>query len=406
MSPLTYTVRDQKGSLIRGDSDIRTKEELARGLQAKGFVVISIEEKKGAAAPLRTRKRLHKGVRLDDLTLFARQLAILLESGVAILKAIDVLGNQLESRVLLIICKKIEEDLKTGFSLHEALAKHPKIFSQLWVDLVEMGEATGQLAPVLKKLADYLEAMSSLKKKVISASIYPMMLIAVSFAAIFIFMYKVIPVFAEIYKGFGKLPFLTQMVLNFSNALSKNIVNILIVVVVTVFIVKRYINTEKGRKQFDSLLLKMPVGGSLFLSLAVERFATSLGMMLKGGISIVHALEVSIKSTGNKVVEEALEMVKANVIEGKTIAAPLAETGIFPPLVTQMINVGEESGKLAQLLEEVSKFYGEEISTKITRFVALLEPVILVVMGVVIGTLVAAMYLPIFSLATTAAGGR
>ena len=173
-----------------------------------------------------------------------------------------------------------------------------------------------------------------------------------------------------------------------------------------VFAFRKYINTEKGRKQFDGLLLKIPVGGNLFLSLAVERFATSLGMMLKGGISIVHALEVSIKSTGNKVVEEALEIVKASVIEGKTIAAPLAETGIFPPLVTQMINVGEESGKLAQLLEEVSKFYAEEISAKITRFVALLEPVILVVMGVVIGTLVAAMYLPIFSLASTAASSH
>jgi len=406
MSPLTYIVRDQKGSLIHGDSDLRTKEELARGLQAKGFTVISIDEKKKAAAPLQAKTKLHNKVKLDDLTIFARQMAILLESGVAILKTVNVLSSQVESRVLRITCKKIEEDLKAGFSLKDALAKYPKIFSQLWIDLVEMGETTGQLAPVLKKLADYLEAMSALKKKVISASIYPIVLIMVSLAAIFIFMYKVIPIFAGIYKGFGKLPFLTQMVLNISNALSRNIINILIGVAIASFVFRKYVSTEKGHKRFDSFLLKIPVGGSLFLSLAIERFATSLSMMLKGGISIIHALEVSIKSTGNKRIEESLEIVKASVIEGKTIAAPLAETGIFPPLVTQMINVGEESGKLAQLLEEVSKFYAEDITTKITRLVALLEPAILVVMGVVIGTLVAAMYLPIFSLATTAAGGH
>lgn len=405
MPILTYSARDQKGNLVRGDSEARTKEELARSLQAKGYVVVSIEQKKEALRPVKAKKKLHRNVRIDDLTIFARQLAVLLEAGVPILKAINILEQQVESQSLLKACKSIEEELKSGISLKEAIAKHPKIFSQMWIDLIETGEATGQLAFVLQKLADYFEQVWALRKKVTSALIYPLVLIVMAIAAILIFMYKVIPIFAAIYKGFGQLPFLTRVVIGFSDFLTKNIFKMIIGVGLLVFIITKYVKTAKGRKQLDILKLKLPVAGSLFLSIAVERFATSLGMMLKGGVSIVHALEIAIKSTGNKMIEEALEKVKVNVIQGKSISLNMMEIGIFPPLVTQMINVGEESGRLSQLLDEVSKFYIEDISTKVTRLVSLLEPAILVIMGVVIGVLVIAMYLPIFSLATTAGGG-
>ena len=405
MPIFTYIVRDQKGNPVKGSLESRTKEELIRSLQTKGLTVVSIGEKDKVGLLPKARRKLHKGVSLDDLTLFARQMAVLLESGVTILKAINVLTQQIESAALLQACKKIEEDLKTGISLKDALTKHPKIFSQMWLDLVETGEATGQLTFVLRELANYLEEIRALRKKIVSALIYPAVLILVSIVAIFIFMYRVIPVFAGIYRGFGKLPFLTKTVITLSDALTRNIFKLVILFTALGFGFHKYIRTENGRRRFDRFKLGFPVGGNIVLSIAIERFATSLGMLLKGGISIVHALEIAIKSTDNKVIEESLEKVRTSVIQGKPISVPMAETGIFPPLVTQMIGVGEESGKLAQLLNEISKFYAEDISTKVTRLVALFEPALLVVLGLIIGTLVIAMYLPVFQMATSVGGG-
>ncbi len=402
MPSLAYSVRDQKGKLVQGSSNVRTKEELVRSLQGKGLTVISIiEEKDEGAAPVKARKRIHKKVKLDDLIIFARQIAILLESGVTILKAINILSQQLESAGLLNTCKQIEGDLKTGISLRSAMAKHPRVFSPLWLDLVETGEATGQLSFVLRRVADYFEEVRTLRKKIISALIYPIILIVVSIAAIFIFMYKVIPVFAGIYKGFGKLPGLTSAVITLSEFLTRNFFIIVIFLAIIGFAFRKYINTENGRRWFDNFKLRLPILGDLFLSIAIERFTMSLGMMLKGGVSIIHALELAIRSTSNKIVEAALERVRLDVIEGKTISSRMAQMDIFPPLVTQMINVGEESGRLAQLLDEVAKFYAEDISTKLTVLMTLFEPVLLIIMGFIIGTLVVAMYLPIFAMATT-----
>ncbi|MBI4335380.1 MAG: type II secretion system F family protein [Candidatus Omnitrophica bacterium] len=405
MPHFAFSARDEKGELIHGDAEAGAPEDLARSLQTKGLTVVSIEEKKKAARMAKGKRRLHKGAKIGDLIIFARQLAILLDSGVPILRAISVLGQQVESTALLGACLQIEEDLKAGSSLRDAVAKHPKIFSQMWRDLIETGEATGQLSPVLKRLADYLDEIWELQKKVVSAMVYPAVLICVAIGAILVFMYRVIPIFAGIYKGFGKLPLLTQIVIDASNGLSKNFFNLMAGGAIAVFLFRRYVRTEKGTRWFDALKLKIPVAGGLFLSMAIERFTTALGMMLKGGISIIHALDTAIKSSSNKVVEGALEKVKASVLQGRSISLPMVETGIFPPLVTQMISVGEESGRLPQLLDEVSKYYTQDISTKVTRLVALFEPAILVVMGGVIGILVTAMYLPIFTMASAVGGG-
>lgn len=404
MPLLTYAARDQKGNLIRGDSEARTKEELVRALQARGLLVVSVEEAKAPMARKKKPRRLHKKVRIDDLIIFARQLSVLLEAGVPILRAMRVLIEQVSSKVLRDACKNIDGDLRAGSSLKDAISKYPRIFSQMWADLVETGEATGQLAFVLKKLADYLNEIWSLQKKVIAALIYPAILILVAFAAILIFMYKVIPVFAGIYKGIGKLPALTQAVIDISGGITNHFLKIVIGAAAAIFILRKYVKTEKGKRRLDALKLRMPIAGPLFISVTIERFATSLAMMLKGGVSIVHALEIAVKSAGNVVIEEALEKVRLSVLQGKPISAPMADSGYFPPMVTQMIAVGEESGRLAQLLEEVSKFYIEDIGNKVTKLVSLLEPAILVVMGGVIGVLVAAMYLPIFSMSSAVSG--
>jgi len=405
MSIFTYSVRDQIGQLIKGSSEAKTKEELIRSLQVKGLTVISMAEGLKGTKRAKTRRKVHKKVNLDDLTLFARQLAVLLESGVTILRAITVLTQQIESELLLEACEKVEIDLKTGVSLRDAIAEHPKVFSQMWLDLIETGEATGQLAFVLRELADYLEEMRALRKKIISALIYPAVLIVVSVFAIFIFMYKVIPIFSGIYKGLGEMPALTRAVIGFSDFLTNHILKVIILAAILGFALRKYVKTQNGRKQFDRFKLKIPIVGDIIQSVAIERFARSLGMLLKGGISIIHALDIAIKSTANRVMEESLEKQKISVMEGKPISVPLAQMGIFPPLVSQMIAVGEESGKLAQLLDEVSKFYAEDISTKVSRLVTLFEPALLVIMGLAIGTLVVAMYMPIFKMATSFGGG-
>lgn len=406
MPIFVYSVRDSKGKLIQSTGETSTKEELIRVLQARGLTIISVEEAKGAAGVKTKQHKLHRSLRLDDLMIFGRQMAVLLEAGVPVLKAISVMTQQVESVKLLAACKKIEEDVRAGISLKDSVSKHPRVFSQLWVDLIETGEETGQLVFVLREIASYLEALSTLRKKVISALIYPAVLIAVSIFAIFIFMYRVIPIFAGIYKNFGaELPGLTRAVITLSTAMQKHLFTGVIVTAALVFLLNKYIKTETGRRQFDSLKLRLPVLGDLFRSIAVERFAMSLSMLLKGGISIVRALEVSGRATANKIIEEALERVKVEVIQGKAMSGLLMEIGIFPPLVTHMIRVGEESGKLAQLLDEVCKFYADDISIKITRMINLFEPAVLVIMGGVIGLLVAAMYLPIFKMASAMGGG-
>ncbi|MCX5715949.1 MAG: type II secretion system F family protein [Candidatus Omnitrophica bacterium] len=406
MPKFEYSVRDTRRKLIESTGETNTKEELVRVLHAKGMTIITLDELKKVGPAGVKRRRLHRKVKLDDLTIFARQMAVLLESGVPVLKALSVMSDQVESSGLLAACKKMEEDVKSGVSLKDAVAKHPRIFSTLWVDLIETGEETGQLVFVLREIASYLDTINSLRKRVISALIYPAVLIAVSILAIFIFVYKVIPIFAGIYKSFGgQLPALTQAVINLSDALQKHLFKGLIVMGGCIFVLARHIKTDAGRKQFDGLKLRLPVLGGLFRSIAVERFTISLSMLIKGGISIVRALEVSARATANKVIEEALDKVKIEVIQGKAMSGPMTELGIFPPLVTHMIGVGEESGRIAQLLDEIAKFYADDISVKITRMINLFEPAVLVIMGGVIGTLVAAMYLPIFKMASIVGGG-
>ena len=202
MPLFSYAIRDQKGKLISGTSEVRSKEELVRALQVKGFIVVSVEERQQVAAgPVKQRQKLHRKAKIEDLVIFARQISVLLESGVSILKAINVVKQQATSLTLLNVCRKIEEDLKTGISLRDAIAHHPAVFTQIWVDLIETGEATGQLSTVLQKLSDYFEEIASLRKKIVSALVYPMVLFCVAVAAVLIFMYKVIPVFAGIYKA-------------------------------------------------------------------------------------------------------------------------------------------------------------------------------------------------------------
>jgi type IV pilus assembly protein PilC len=397
-----YVARDKAGKLINETKETTSEEELVSGLQAQGLLVISVS----LAPEIKTIKRLdlrryHSGVKPSDLIMFSRELATLLGSGVTLIKSLDILCKQIESKILLRTVEQIKKDVEGGYTFQNALKKHDKVFSSFWINLVETGEASGHLPSSLEQVATYLEDSAELKRKVVSALIYPAILVVVATGAIAIFLLKIIPIFTDIFKGFNvELPVLTQIVVNVSNVVRKYFFAVVGILIVLVFIIKKYISTETGKWQFDEITLKMPVVGSLVREISTERFASGLGTLIKSGVPILHALEITEKTAGNKVMEKALREVKTAVKEGKGMGQTMQASNLFSPLVVQMIMVGEEIGELGKMLDRISVFYKGRVNTFISRFTTMFEPIILVFMGMIVGIIVIAMFMPIFSISS------
>jgi type IV pilus assembly protein PilC len=397
-----YVARDKAGKLINETKETTSEEELVSGLQAQGLLVISVS----LAPEIKTIKRLdlrryHSGVKPSDLIMFSRELATLLGSGVTLIKSLDILCKQIESKILLRTVEQIKKDVEGGYTFQNALKKHDKVFSSFWINLVETGEASGHLPSSLEQVASYLEDSAELKRKLISALIYPVILVVVATGAIAIFLLKIIPVFIDIFKGFNvELPVLTQIVVNISNIVRKYFFAVIGFLILLIFIIKKYISTETGRWQFDEIVLKMPVLGTLIREISTERFASGLGTLIKSGVPILHALEITEKIAGNKVMEKALREVKTAVKEGKGMGQTMQSSNLFSPLVVQMIIVGEEIGELGKMLDRISVFYKGRVNTFISRFTTMFEPIILVFMGIVVGIIVIAMFMPIFSISS------
>ena len=396
-----YVARDRAGKLIDEVIEIASEEELVNGLQAKGLLIISV----GSAPEVKSKKRMmrkyHSGIKPQDLIMFSRELATLLGSGVTLIKSLDILCKQIESQTLLRAVEQIKKDVEGGYTFQNALKKHDKIFSTFWINLVETGEASGHLPTSLDQVAIYLEESNELKRKIVSALVYPMILVGVATAAIAIFLLKIVPIFADIFKGFDtKLPVLTQAVVAASNIVKRYFLIVIGVVVALIFLIRKYISTESGRWKFDELKLKLPIIGPLMHEIATERFASGLGTLIKSGVPILHALEISEKTAGNKVIEKALRDVKIAVKDGKGMAQVMQDTNLFSPLVVQMVNVGEEIGELGKMLDRISIFYKERVNTFIARLTTMFEPLVLVFMGIVVGILVVAMFMPIFNISS------
>ncbi|MFA4991818.1 MAG: type II secretion system F family protein [Candidatus Omnitrophota bacterium] len=398
---LRYVARDKSGKMIDETIEVVSEEDLVNSLQAKGLIVISV----GAAAPIKpkkmARRRYHRGVKINDLIMFSRELATLLNSGVTLIKSLDILCKQIESEVLLRSVEQIKKDVEGGYTFQSALKKHDKIFSSFWINLVETGEASGHLPLTLDQLAAYLEETAELRRKIVSAMIYPIILVCVATGAIAVFLLKIIPIFTEIFKGFNvELPVLTQMVINVSNIVRRYFLVAVGIVVALVVAGKKYISTEIGRRQFDSIKLKLPLIGPVAQEISIERFASGLATLIKSGVPILHALEIAEKTAGNKVMEAALRDVKTAVRDGKGMAQTMQNSALFSPLVIQMISVGEEIGELGKMLDRIAVFYKERVNTFITRLTTMFEPLILVFMGIVVGILVVSMFMPIFSISS------
>jgi len=399
-----YTARTKDGKVETGSLEARDQDMLLAMLQERGLLVTSIIQATREELISKTigkKRHLHYGVKLDDLILLARQLATLLDAGVPLLRSLMVVSDQVESSTLEKILYLVRKDVEGGLALSEALKKHPRIFSPFWINLVQTGEASGQLPFVFDQIAKYLEEAGALRRKIVSALVYPTILIVAALLTITIFIVRIVPIFERIFNEFQvQLPLLTLLIIKFSALVRKYFIFEILAVVGIIFAIRKFSQTENGRWILDRWKLKLPLFGNLFLMISLERFASAFSVLIKSGVPILYALEIVQKASGNKVVESALEKVKDSVRAGQSMSKPMAETGIFPPIVIEMVEVGEEAGEVANMLYRLGIFYKERIDAFISRFTAAFEPIILIFMGVVIGIIVISMFLPIFGLAS------
>lgn len=392
-----------RGAVQAGEMAARTKEDVISSLRKQGIIPTVITETKPSGKLFGPKKQK---ITDKDIVVFTRQFATMFNAGIPIVQGLDIMSKQAENKTLGAVIAQIKADVETGTTLADALKKHPKIFDDLYVNLVAAGEAGGVLDEVLTRLAGYIEKTMKLKKKVKGAMIYPAIVISVAVLVIAIIMVWVIPIFAKIFAEMGvQLPLPTRSVMWLSNFLAGiGGLFILIGIAFTVFSTKQYRKTEGGRKKTDSLLLKMPVIGDLLQKVAVARFTRTLGTLISSGVPILEGLEICAKSSGNKIVEEEVFNVRKEVSAGKTLAEPLSKSEVFPPMVTQMINVGESTGALDQMLTKIADFYDDEVDNSVANLTTMLEPMLMVFLGIAIGYIVVALYLPIFQMGAVIGG--
>lgn len=401
MPDFKYVCKDHAGMAITGSLEARDRSTVVDMLRKKDLIIISVVEEAPKAKfslPVFSGK---KKIKLDDLVMFSRQLATMVDAGITLVAALDILGEQMDNKTFGAIILNVRNDVETGSSLSVALAKHKEVFSTLFVNMVRAGESSGMLDDILERLSEYLEKTSHLQKKVKSALVYPAIVSGMALVITLIMLLKVIPIFKTIFEGFGaKLPAPTQFLINVSDALQHQFIYIVIGVAVGGFLLMRYLKTEMGRMQFDGLLLKLPVFGILFKKVAISKFTRTLSTLIKAGVPILSALEIVGKTSGNKVVEMAIENVRTNVREGENIAEPLAKSKIFPSMVTRMVSVGEQAGELEKMLSKIADFYDEQVDAAVSALTSMIEPLIIAFLGIVIGSIVICMFLPIFKLTT------
>jgi type IV pilus assembly protein PilC len=335
------------------------------------------------------------------ISIFTRQFSVMLDAGLPLVQCLEILGGQEENKAFAAMINDVRADVESGSSVAEAMRKHPKAFDNLFVNMVAAGEAGGILDVILQRLSTYIEKAVKLNSQVKSALIYPVAVLVIAALVVFIILWKVIPVFAQLFSGLGgEMPLLTRMVIAASNFVGRYFIFIFMVIGAGMVAIQRYHNTYRGRRVLDGLLLKVPIIGMLLRKIAVARFCRTLATLTASGVPILDGLEITAKTAGNAIIEDAIMAVRKSVEEGKTISEPLAETKVFPAMVVQMINVGEQTGALDQMLSKIADFYEDEVDTAVSGMMKLIEPLMISILGVVIGTIVAAMYLPLYSILT------
>ncbi len=336
-----------------------------------------------------------------DVIVFTRQLSTMIDAGLPLVQCLEILGKQQENATFKKVLLNIQTDVESGTTFADSMRKHPKVFDNLFTNMIEAGETGGILDTILSRLATFMEKSMALKKKIKGAMTYPTICLAISILILVVILVFVIPVFSDMFKSFGSsLPLPTQIVVDMSNIVKSYFIFFILGFFALIFGIKKIYSTEKGRISIDAMSLKMPVAGILIRKVAVAKFTRTLGTMLQSGVPILEALQVVARTSGNKIIEKAVFRVSDSIAEGRPIAEPLEESGVFPNMVVQMINVGESVGALDTMLEKIADFYDEEVDQAVENLTAMLEPLMMVFLGGMIGGLVVAMYLPIFKIAS------
>ncbi|MFH1678500.1 MAG: type II secretion system F family protein [Candidatus Omnitrophota bacterium] len=390
-----YTAKDKASQTISGTVEAANENEIIQLLHKKDLVVVSLKAVKKKS----TSKKPGGRVKMDDLVVFSRQLATLIDSGIPLVGALAILIEQVESPVLKNVVMNVRQDVESGSSFCDSLARHPKVFSSFFISMVRAGETSGMLDDVLERVATYMEKTAALTRKVKSSLVYPAVVITMAILITTVLLLKVVPTFKGIFDMLGgQLPLPTQILIAISDILKQMFIFVVIGVGILVFLIKRYINTNRGRYNFDKLTLKLPVLGMLFRKVAVAKFSRTLSTLVKSGVSILDALSIVAKTAGNKIVEEAVKNSLRAVREGEPIAQPLARSGVFPPMVTAMVGVGEQTGKLEKMLSKIADFYDEQVDAAVAGLTSMIEPLVIAFLGVIIGGIVVALFLPILQI--------
>jgi type IV pilus assembly protein PilC len=389
-----YTARNATGQIQKGQLEAQSPEEVNAHLRKNRMMLVSVRQApKGMSFGGKGR------IKTRDTVVFTRQFATMINAGLPLVQSLTILAQQTENKALKDVTKSVVYDVESGNTLADAFSKHPKAFTDLYVNMVAAGEAGGILDTILLRLATFLEKSDALIRKVKSAMIYPGVIFTVAAAAVAILLIFVIPTFQAMFASVGMdLPLPTRIVIGASQLLINYWWAIIAIIGLSIFAFIKYRATESGRRNVDSLLLRLPVLGDLLRKSAVSRFTRTLGTLISSGVSILDGLEITAKTAGNRVVHDAVMQSRASIAGGDTIAAPLEKSKVFPPMVISMISVGEQTGGMDEMLSKIADFYDEEVDVAVGALLSLMEPVMIVVLGVIVGGMVVAMYLPIFDM--------
>lgn len=392
----TFEWKGRRGDKIENGVIVAENKEAVRArLRRQQIIVTQVKEQgKEIAFPL-----LRGGVSQKELAVFTRQFSVMIDAGLPLVQCLEILGMQSENKVFQKVLLQVRQDVESGATLADSMKKHPKVFDDLYCNMIAAGEAGGILDTILQRLAVYIEKAVKLRRAVRSAMIYPIAVLCIAALVVAVILWKVIPTFAALFAGLGaELPLPTRIVIAMSNFVGRYMLLIVIAIGLMIYALKKYHDTYKGKRVIDGLLLKMPVLGVVLRKIAVARFCRTLATLVSSGVPILEALDITAKTAGNAIVEDAIMATRKSIEEGKTISEPLKETEVFPPMVVHMIAVGEQTGALDAMLSKIADFYEEEVDAAVQDMLTLLEPIMILFLGIVIGGIVISMYLPLFSL--------
>lgn len=400
MPTFKYTARDQLGKVVSGKMSADNETLIVAELRKRELVIVSIVEEKSSGLKVASvSKKPKKKIKSEDIVVFTRQFATMIDAGIPILQALEALSEQTENPTFQDTIKSIRDDIQLGNSLSAAFAKHEKVFDSLYVNMIRVGEAGGMLTSILERVAMYLEKSERLKAKVQSAMVYPATVVGMALVITVVLIIKVVPTFAQIYDSLGqKLPAMTQFLINLSNVMQKQFLLVMGIIGALVVAFVQYRKTPKGSVQIDTVLLQMPIFGVLICKVSVSRFCRTFSTLMQSGVPILESLDIVGKTCGNRVIELLVDDIKVSVREGESVAVPLSKSKVFPPMVTRMIAIGEKSGQMEKMLTKVAEFYDEQVDTAVDGLTKLIEPLIIGFLGIVVGFIVVALFMPILNL--------